>query len=83
MYDYVCGNCDRGHVTEANAELVECRKKKEAPKENCGKWDRKKKKVPNNFCKDGEEKKEKKGKKKGIKELITGKTNQGSTATSK
>lgn len=73
MYDYICGNCDRGHITEASAELVECKKKKAAPKEDCGKWDRKKKKVPNNFCKAGEEKKDKKKKNlKAIKELLTG-----------
>ncbi|KAK3291436.1 ankyrin repeat-containing domain protein [Chaetomium fimeti] len=70
VYDYVCGNCDRGHITETSAEFVKCNKKVAVPDKNCGKWDRKKKKVKNNFCKAGEEKKEKK-KNKGVKGILS------------
>ncbi|KAH6842210.1 hypothetical protein B0I37DRAFT_356319 [Chaetomium sp. MPI-CAGE-AT-0009] len=70
MYDYICGNCDRGHITEASAELVQCKKKREEPNKNCGKWDRKKKKVKNDFCKAGEEKKNKK-KNNGVKDILS------------
>lgn len=80
MYDYICGNCDRGHITEASAELVQCKKKKASPNISCGKWDRKKKKVPNDFCKAGEEKDKKK--KKGMKGLIMGFTQSDSVKPS-
>lgn len=51
FYDYICGNCSRGHTTLANAELKHCKTRIASPNKDCGKLERKKKKVKNDFCK--------------------------------